>query len=444
MSDSAPDSTSSDGAISNETAAAYAEAVTAAFQAIKQGPLQVLDSQLAALYLNQTQNATLLAPFAATMGSLSEAVDISAGFVTIDATAKDYDGAALLAELKSIGLVDGGSFGSMASGLLPIGQISELVQLSDLGVARESGYVPSAGLVTNQGDHAMLADAARAAYGVDGSGIKIGILSDSFNNLGGMNSDISSGDLPSSTTILQDLSRGGTDEGRGMAQLAHDVAPGAAISFATAFTGMANFANNIIALANAGAKIIVDDILYFGETAYQDDVVAQAIDQVTANGAVYFSAAGNNANKGFESSFVASGVLGPFGESLAQLTTGGTSQFLPMTVPGHRQVTIVLEWNQPAASVSGSVNTQSDVDLFVYNATGTGISFQSITDNLGGDPVEVLQFTNNTSSTTTYNLAVGLYTGPAPTDFKLTVLDDGAGATLGSSSLNTNTGTIYG
>jgi hypothetical protein len=116
------------------------------------------------------------------MGSLSGAIDASAGYVTIDATAKDYDGAALLAELQSIGLVDGGSFGSMASGLLPVSQISALVHLSNLSFARESGYLSSAGLVMNQGDHAMLADTARTNFGVDGSGIKIGILSDSFNN----------------------------------------------------------------------------------------------------------------------------------------------------------------------------------------------------------------------------------------------------------------------
>jgi subtilisin family serine protease len=127
----------------------------------------------------------------------------------------------------------------------------------------------------------------------------------------------------------------------------------------------ANFANNILALAASGAKIIVDDIIYYAETAYQDGPIAQAINQVTANGAIYFSAAGNDGDNGFESSFTASGVLGSFGESLAKLTTGGSPQFLPITVPGHATVTVVLQWNQPAASVSGAVNSQSDVDLFL-------------------------------------------------------------------------------
>src|SRR4051812_45134766 len=71
---------------------AYANAVSGALESMKHGPLQVLDSQLAALYLNQSQNAALLSPFTATMQSLSSAVDTHTGYVVIDATAKDANG----------------------------------------------------------------------------------------------------------------------------------------------------------------------------------------------------------------------------------------------------------------------------------------------------------------------------------------------------------------
>jgi Ca2+-binding RTX toxin-like protein len=426
---------------SHELETADTMAIQAAFDAIKNGPLQVLDSQLAALYLDQSANATLTAPFTSSIESLPGALDAGAGYVTIDATAKDQDGAALLAELQAIGLQDGGSFGSMASGLLPIGELASLLKLSDLGFARESGYLSSAGSVMNQGDHAMLADVARANYGVDGTGIKIGILSDSFNNLGGMAADIGSGDLPASTTILADYP--GTDEGRAMAQLAHDIAPGSPILFATAFTGMANFANNIVALFNAGARVIADDVIYFDETAYQDGPIAQAINQVVANGAVYFSAAANDGHNGFEAAFTPSGWTGFDSEPLAALTTGPKPYFLPITIPHNATVTLVLEWNQPAASVSPGNGSQSDVDLFLYNSVGSFVTY-SIEDNIAtGEPVEIIEFTNS-GGAATFNLAVGLYAGAAPTDFKLMALDNGAGVTLGASSLNTNDGTVYG
>jgi len=54
------------------------------------------------------------------------------------------------------------------------------------------------GKVTSEGVRAMSADAARLLFGLDGSGIKIGVISDSFNRLNGAAVDIQSGDLPGS------------------------------------------------------------------------------------------------------------------------------------------------------------------------------------------------------------------------------------------------------
>ena len=414
------------------------------FTTLKNGVLSVLDTELSALYFNSLSDTTAMSVLAA--GLAAPATDSGTPqYVVIDATAKDGDGAALLTALTAIGLQQGGSFGSMASGVLPVASIASLLTLSDLSFARESGAISSGGSVTNQADVSVHADTARSTYGVDGSGLKVGVLSDSFNNLGGMSGDITSGDLPSDTTILSDLSSGGTDEGRAMAQIVNDIAPGASILFATAATGEANFANNIIALAHAGAKIIVDDYGYFDEPAYQDGPIAQAVDQVTAMGVLYFVAVGNDGNNGYEAPFVASGMTdATYHESLAQLTTGAHSQFLSVNVPTGVTVYFTLKWDQPYESVSGGAGSQSDLDLFLYNVAGTRILKQAISDNIGHDPVEIIKFTNNNANQTTFNLAVGLASGAAPGDFKLMALDDGAGVTLETSSLNINTSTLYG
>ena len=79
-----------------------------------------------------------------------------------------------------------------------------------------------------------------------------------------------------------------------MAQIVHDLAPGASLAFATAFSGELAFAANIRALAAAGAEVIVDDVAYFEEPFFQDGPVAVAVDEVTAAGVSYFSAAGND------------------------------------------------------------------------------------------------------------------------------------------------------
>jgi hypothetical protein len=66
----------------------------------------------------------------------------------------------------------------------------------------EDRILPS-GLVTSQGDRLLKADQVRALFaaGYDGTGITIGVISNSYDSLqGGANdagSDIASGDLPS-------------------------------------------------------------------------------------------------------------------------------------------------------------------------------------------------------------------------------------------------------
>ena len=136
-----------------------------------------------------------------------------------------------------------------------------------LGVARTKGVmsiVPSAPMVTNVGatdsQGVVQHRVNKLPPGVDGSGITVGVMSDSYDTNAAPNSaalDISTGDLPGAgnplgntepVVVLQDFAAR-TDEGRAMLQIVHDVAPKAKLGFATANTGQLGFANNIRALA---------------------------------------------------------------------------------------------------------------------------------------------------------------------------------------------------
>src|SRR5262249_42477686 len=155
------------------------------------------------------------------------------------------DGAALLATLQQLGLINGASFQSVASGYIPVSELAALSATGNLGFAHESGMTTNAGSVSDQGDIAQHSNIARANFGVNGKGVPVGILSDSYAFLRGGAAGVASGDLPAGGVfVIQDS--GNTDEGRAMAEIVHDVAPGSPLWFATANGGQANFANNII------------------------------------------------------------------------------------------------------------------------------------------------------------------------------------------------------
>ena len=356
---------------------------------LKSGFLSQLDSQLGSLYLAQsgggaavpglgagTNAASTLALVDAQQQFADAVVTGSDGhqYVVIDFTANDGNGATLLTQLDALGLQHGSSYGAVASGLLRIDQLGSLQNVHDLAFARESLASSHAGSVTTQADHAQHDDIARAGFGVDGTGIKVGVLSDSFDTSGFLGPDgqpdtmatnIASGDLPADTTILQDLPNG-TDEGRAMAQLVHDIAPGAAIEFASADYGQAGFANNILALAADGAKVIVDDVFYYFEPAYQNGVIAQAVNTVAAAGVSYFSSAGNEGFGGFEAQWHDSGTQA-FGEELVDFGPG--QNYLNVTATGGQDI-ITLHWDEPSASAGGPGRPATSTSS-CWTATGT-------------------------------------------------------------------------
>ena len=380
------------------------------------------------------------------------------GKVLLDSVAAENT-ETLLADLEKLGLEYGSAYESFVSGMMPIEKLDDMAYVHSLKFTQPSIAKTNVGLTTSQGDIAMKADIARDKFGVDGSGVTVGILSDSYNNLDGESADINSGDIPGSgnplgnttpVNVLQELPSDepffpGIDEGRGIAQLIHDVAPGAALAFHTATLGQADFANGIIELANqAGSDVIVDDIIYFAEPMFQDGIIAQAVDQVVNDGASYFSSAGNNARNAYESGFTPSGQFEPhFSGELHDFDPGpGTDTFQGITVPEGGSFIASFQWDEPFFSVSGGAGSSSDMDIFVYDSTGTNVLASSVDSNIGNDPVEVFEFINDGSyGTDQFNIAISNSDGPNP-DFMKYVLFASGGVTI--DEFDTASGTLYG
>jgi hypothetical protein len=126
--------------------------------------------------------------------------------VVIKAVAED-DAETLKADLEALGMQHAVVYGRIVSGELPVSSIGIAGDLRSLRFARESLAGRRAGAVTSQGDVSMVADVARTNFDVDGAGVKVGVLSDSFNCLGGAAGDVASGDL-SAVSGVQDLTPG--------------------------------------------------------------------------------------------------------------------------------------------------------------------------------------------------------------------------------------------
>ena len=403
-------------------------------------------------------------------------VDGSTPLVAIDAVTRG-DPQQLKAALQGLGLEGAAVYSNDVGGWLPVSQLQAAAALTPLHSIRAALSRTRSGAVTSQGDFVQHSAAVRTASGLTGSGLTVGVLSDSYNCyaayaasgsgvpasgyagyayngfLATAANDVATGDLPSGVNVLAEagcLNYGAPllppfgDEGRAMLQIVHDVAPGASLAFYTAENSEADFATGISKLAAAGAKVIADDVGYFDEPFYQDGLVAQAINAVEAQVVAYFTAAGNDGNisdptarnGSYENTAPTFATLSSSGATSGEYllnfdTTGATTTtslpiFIDTLTPGEFAA-VVVEWDQPY--VTGAPNSggaTSRLDVCVTGATSVytiqdydGNSVTCTGPNATGvDPVQILIIANpaNASASTpaeTLNLTIGLAGGTA-------------------------------
>src|SRR5205823_5678330 len=145
--------------------------------------------------------------------------------------------------------------------------------------------------------------------------------------------------------VIQDGSPGDTDEGRAMLEEIHVVAPGSSLAFATGGQGASSFADNIQALADAGANVEVDDIGYMNSPMFNDGLIAQAADNVVSQGHAYFSAAGNDGSQGYLDSWrsmttTVAGISGTW-----QDFTGTGDPLQDFTLPVGDSIQLSFQWD---------------------------------------------------------------------------------------------------
>lgn len=302
--------------------------------------------------------------------------------------------------------------------------------------------VISQGSVVSQGDATHRANDVRnwLQPGPDGTGIKIGVLSNGVTSLAASQA---LGDLPADVTVLPGQTGTG-DEGTAMLEIVHDLVPGAKLYFSTANGGPPQFAQNIRDLRTAGCDIIVDDVFYFVETPFQDGqtvasttnggVVIQAVKDVTAGGAMYFSSAGNQGNVDdntascYQGDWADGGTIGVVGTNHVHDFGGGAQSDLIATGSGNP---INLYWSDP---LGGSTN---DYDLFVLNnALTTIVASSTNIQNGTQDPEEQA---SSASNVTNNRVVIVQKAGASARFLHITINANGAGR-LGTSTPGTTKG----
>lgn len=333
------------------------------------------------------------------------------------------------------------------------------------------------GSVVSEGVTQLNAQKARGDFGVEGEGITVGVLSDSLNQAneavtGGpvatkQPQDVLSLDLPGKrntcpgqSTAVEDLrdyelepgEEAPFDEGRAMLQIVHDMAPKSELAFNSAFNGELAFAEGIEDLAKpvgeggAGAQVVVDDVGYFEEPFFQDGPVAAAVNRVTEAGATYLSAAGNDNLFDAEGNEIASweapeyrdsGACPPAVAALTELNpahcmdfnpeAGATDRTFGIKVEPEETLSIDLQWAEPWEGV------QTDLDAVLLNADGEVLT-GSAEDNVSSkeekgtqEPVEIVQWTNETDAEQTVQLVINRFSGTADPRLKFIFLQNGGG-----------------
>ncbi|MHB8654279.1 MAG: S8 family serine peptidase [Terriglobia bacterium] len=349
---------------------------------------------------------------------------------------------------------------------IPISLLQTVSSLPFVNFIRLPTYaVRMTGSVDTEGDAILRADQARQQLGVDGTGVRVGVISDGLKGIFATNctscgsvtgGPISTGDLPSATgtrnssgvltssnggiigtSFVVGSGAGGSGtagdlegivpgcsfagagaEGTALLEIIHDIAPGAQLSFANADTDVA-FRQAVNSLAGSN-DIVMDDLGFFGVPADGTSAIstntANALNSTTNPIRAYFTAVGNSADEHYFGTYVDSGVSGV---TVSGITNAGDFHLFQQTadttdvlglgpkpynvikLPPNGEVVIFLTWDDAFGASS------NNYDLYLAQQSTNQVVAHS-TDAQSGtqDPVEFIDYVNNTGNTDYFHILV--------------------------------------
>lgn len=320
---------------------------------------------------------------------------------------------------------------------VPLGRLYEVSGLPFVRLIRLPSYgrTNAQGSVATEGEALVRADAARESFGVDGSGIRVGVISD---GIAIVTLSASTGNLPPTQLIRDETglvvaSEGGVTgrsfrvdealqgplglplaEGTAMLEIVHDVAPGAQLFFASISTDV-EFVNAVKWLTEeaggpnarrgttGGVDVIINDFVFLDLGPLDGtNSAAQAATNAANQGVVVVTAVGNSAGEHYRGVF-----SDPDGNHFHNFAPG--DEGIRVTVPGQSELTVFLRWDDPWNT------STNDYDLRLFDTAGNPVeAFGGTSRQTGvGPPVEILGLSNRSGLPRTVDVRVENFEGRA-------------------------------
>ena len=249
---------------------------------------------------------------------------------------------------------------------------------------------------TTPGDTQLKAQQARSKFGVDGSGVKVGVISNGIDHW--LNSS-PSGDLPPQITHTNQYSVG--DEGTAMLEIVYDIAPGADLYFAGHGTNVSEMESAVASLFENpnSCNIVVDDVGWPDQPYFEDNSLSQTISYyIFSENKTYISACGNDGELAW------GGMFRDGGGGWHAWDYDGTWYHTDnkVNVEDGKRLEIYLQWADEWD------NAQSDYDLYLVDANGNTIMQGS---GVSSQPLETIFYTHS-GANTDYYIKVKKVNGP--------------------------------
>jgi Subtilase family len=315
--------------------------------------------------------------------------------------------------LRSIGA-------TAAEAVLPVSELEALESAAGVSFVRpplraaapqDASFKPAA-LV---GQHVTKTNAGTwHARGLRGDGVRIGII-DGF-SAPHWNAAIQSGDLPNpagafcvSNGSPCDIWASGSTHGVGVAEIVHDMAPGASLYIAS--SGPTGSAADLQAIVNyfasQGVRIITrSQAAWYDGPGNGTGPIAGVIENAVSRGMNWFNSAGNSAGGGTDPG-------GYWRGTWQDANSNGWIDFAPTDelMGMYCGFTLGLRWSD-----WGPAPTRTDYDLYIYDDPGaTVLEAQSLNNQPGGAlPLEHVDHTCDAAADVDF-MAIRLYPGSGGT-----------------------------